>query len=101
YAARLRVSEGHLCRIVRKQTGMTASDLIHERVVVEVKRSLVHVEANISDISVSLGYDDPAYFARLFKRSTGQTPSEFRSAFDGELAAQLARNARRVMGTAA
>src|SRR5439155_22606156 len=47
YAARLRVSEGHLCRIVRKQTGMTASDLMQERVVVEANRLLARLEANI------------------------------------------------------
>jgi AraC-like DNA-binding protein len=90
YAKRLKVSEGHLNRIVRRHTGTTANNLIHERVLVEAKRALVHLDSNIAEIAASLGFEDPAYFARLFKKDTGQTPRAFRAAFDHALRAHAA-----------
>ena len=87
YAATLGVSKGHLNRMVRKQTGMTASNLVQERIVVEAKRMLTHMSTSILDIANSLGFKDPAYFARLFKKRTGQTPKQFKSAFHDTLKA--------------
>jgi AraC family transcriptional activator of pobA len=95
YAATLGVSKGHLNRMVRKQTGMTASNLVQERIVVEAKRMLTHMSTSILDIANSLGFKDPAYFARLFKKRTGQTPKQFKSAFDDTLKAISADNLKK------
>lgn len=82
YALMLEVSESHLSHTVRKHTGMTAGWFIQERVLLEAKRLLVHCEANISNIASELGFNDPAYFSRLFKKHTARSPRAFKSEFE-------------------
>lgn len=78
YAKLLNVTPGHLNDSVKQQSGKSASDIIHERLVLESKRFLYHSSLSIKEISVSLNYDDPAYFSRFFRKHVGLTPLEFR-----------------------
>lgn len=55
------------------------SELIKDRIVLEAKRLLVHSPLTIREIAYDLGYDDPAYFSRLFQLKTGQSPLAFRN----------------------
>ena len=80
YASLLHVTPGHLNDTLRLQTGRTATTLIHERIILEAKRALFHTPLSIKEIGYSLGFDDPAYFHRFFKRLTGTTPLDFRNA---------------------
>ncbi len=57
-----------------------ALQLIHERVLLEAKRNLIYTVQSVSQISYGLGFNDPAYFSRFFKRLTGQPPKAFRHA---------------------
>ncbi|MBC9795503.1 AraC family transcriptional regulator [Sinomicrobium weinanense] len=77
YAEMMHVSPKHLNRMVKTSLQKTTSDLIIERVMLEAKRLLVHSPNAFSDIARQLGYEDYAYFSRLFKQKTGLTPSEF------------------------
>ena len=79
YAQLLNVTPGHLNDIIREQTGRTATTLIQERIVLEAKRALVHADLSVKEIGYALGFDDPAYFNRFFKRLTGETPLNFRT----------------------
>ena len=44
----------------------------------EAKRMLIHTNMNIVQISLDLGYIDNSYFSRLFKKTTSETPLQFR-----------------------
>lgn len=80
YARRLGVTAGHLNDVVRQFTAGTAGELIHARELLEARRLLMHTELSVSEIAYQLGYKDPSYFARVFRKSTGQAPADFRTA---------------------
>ncbi len=79
YANILNISPGHLNDTVQKELGKTASDLIHERIVLEAKRLLYHSEKSIKEIAAALKYEDPSYFTKFFKSQTKNTPEQFRN----------------------
>jgi AraC family transcriptional activator of pobA len=79
YAERLGLSVERLNRIVRAETGMNAQALLHARLVSEARRRLVHLAAPVSRIGFELGFDDPAYFCRFFKRHAGRSPRAYRA----------------------
>jgi hypothetical protein len=51
------------------------------RIIFEAKRLLVHTSLTAKEIAYDLGYNDPAYFSRLFQTRTGESPSGFRANF--------------------
>jgi AraC family transcriptional regulator, transcriptional activator of pobA len=78
YAAALSVTPAHLSRVARSATGHCASDLILHRTIREARRNLVYTNLPISTIAYTLGFDDPAYFSRVYSTATGLSPSAFR-----------------------
>jgi len=78
YARLLKVTERALNEATRTTLGFTASQLIRERVMLEAKRLLLHSEISVSEVADRLGFDDPAYFSRCFKKHTSRSPLEFR-----------------------
>jgi AraC family transcriptional activator of pobA len=80
YARTLRVTSDHLSRRCRAITGLSARDLIHDRLVLEARRQLIGNPAPVADIGYRLGFSDPGHFSRLFSKRTGQTPSAYRRA---------------------
>lgn len=78
YAEALCVSERQLNEAVKRAVGRTASQLVQERIALEAKRLLTHTGKGVSEIAYQLNFDDPAYFARFFKKHSGCTPGEFR-----------------------
>lgn len=79
YAARLQVTASHLNETVRRTLGKTAGQVIRERIVLEARLLLRHSQLSISEIAYHLKFDDPSYFARFFRKYTGQAPAQFRS----------------------
>ena len=77
YAEWLCISPKHLNRIAQSVVKKTASDVLTDRVILEAKRMLIHLDQNLSDIAFQLGYEEYSYFVRVFRKRTGQTPSEF------------------------
>jgi len=59
------------------------NDIIKNRIILEAKRLLVHTDRTAKEIAYTLGYDDPAYFSRLFFIKTGEPPSGFRNKYLG------------------
>jgi AraC family transcriptional activator of pobA len=58
--------------------GVSAAELVQQRLLLEARRRLIHVAAPVAQIAYELGYQDPAYFCRIFKKRVGLTPSAFR-----------------------
>ena len=44
----------------------------------EAKRLLLHSEISVAEIADHLGFEDPAYFSRCFKKHTSRSPIDFR-----------------------
>ncbi|BDI03848.1 helix-turn-helix domain-containing protein [Sphaerotilus microaerophilus] len=80
YAERLGLSTERLNRMVRAETGQNAQALLHARLAREACRRLVHVAVPVSRLGFELGFEDPAYFCRFFKRLTGLSPRAYRAA---------------------
>ena len=57
------------------------NEVIKNRIILEAKRLLAHTSLTAKEIAYNLGYDDPAYFSRLFMAKTGESPSSFRANF--------------------
>lgn len=78
YAERLGISAAHLNRITRAHTGRSLRELIDLRLVEEARRNLVFTFLPAQSIAFTLGFSDPAYFNRFFRRHCGATPAEYR-----------------------
>lgn len=85
FAAELGVTPGHLNALCRRHVGRSAGDMIRGRVIAEARRLLVHTDDDVGRIGAYLGYPDPAYFSRVFKRATRVTPLAYRRAGRREL----------------
>ena len=81
YATRLGVTPNHLNDIVHEQTGHSAGELIRRRRLLDAKRMLSHSQLSVSEIGYSLGFEDPSYFSRFFRRYEGVTPTVFLEKF--------------------
>lgn len=78
YASMLNVSTKTLCNSITNCSGQTPLNFINDRIILEAKRMLKYTDMMVKEISYYLGFDDPSYFVKLFKRVTGHLPSEFR-----------------------
>lgn len=78
-ALQLNLSAKYLSDLLKQETGKTALELIHFYVISEAKNRLVEGELSISEIAYKLGFENPPYFSRLFKKETGLTPKEFKN----------------------
>lgn len=78
YASRLGISAAHLNALCRRLAGQSALQLINQRLLLEAKRCLVYTTMTVSQVSDSLGFSEPGYFSRFFKRGSGLSPKAFR-----------------------
>jgi AraC family transcriptional regulator, transcriptional activator of pobA len=78
YATKIGISTAHLNAVCREFVQRSALDLIHARIMLEAKRNLVYTSLTIKTVAEMLGFADPAYFTRFFKRQAGLSPKEFR-----------------------
>lgn len=79
YADKLGISVAHLNALCRQLTNQSALMLIHARLGLEARRHLIYTSMPVKDIAEALGFSDPAYFTRFFKRQTGLSPAAFRT----------------------
>lgn len=78
FAEKLNVHTNHLNRAIKKATGRTTTSHIADRLTTEAIALLKHTNWNISEISYTLGFEDPAHFNNFFKKQTSQTPRTYR-----------------------
>ena len=78
YAEKLNMQPSCLNNVTQRTSGITAGEMIRNRVIQEVKRLLFSTDKSIKEIGIEMGFDDPAYFSRFFKKYTGTPLSGFR-----------------------
>lgn len=78
YAGSMGITSSHLNAVCRQVASRSALELIHARMLLEAKRNLVYTSMTISVIAYAIGFSDPAYFTRFFKRQVGMSPKNFR-----------------------
>lgn len=78
YARTLGVGEKPLNDAVKRGRGKTASEMIHDRIVLEAKRLLLHSDHSAKEIAHFLHFDDPSHFSKFFRKKVGRSPSSFR-----------------------
>jgi AraC family transcriptional activator of pobA len=76
-AEKLALSTNSLYRIVKEYSGVSPKDFFTNRLMIEAQRKLHYSALSVKDLAYELGFNDPAYFSRLFKKCTGKTISEF------------------------
>lgn len=86
YAERLGITPTHLNRVARAETGLSVQGLLAQRLIEAAQRDLVFSPSPVNKIAYSLGFADPAYFNRFFRRAVGTTPGAFRAAEHRRLA---------------
>jgi len=78
YADQLFISSNYLNRLCKERRGVSAGQMIRQRVLLEAERLLIHTYKNISEVSFLLGFDNVSYFITFFKKKYGVSPDEFR-----------------------
>ncbi|PKL78006.1 MAG: AraC family transcriptional regulator [Ignavibacteriae bacterium HGW-Ignavibacteriae-4] len=78
YAEMLNMTSYQLNSITKTLLQKTVSDLIDDQIILEAKRILIGTSNQVNQVAYILGYDDPSYFIRFFKKQTRMTPEEFR-----------------------
>ncbi|MEC4005709.1 helix-turn-helix transcriptional regulator [Flavobacterium sp. SUN052] len=79
YASKMNITLKHLNRICKTILNQTVTNIITKRVVLEAKRLLVDKNKSISQVADELGFDNYAYFAKIFKKENGISAKEFRT----------------------
>jgi transcriptional regulator GlxA family with amidase domain len=78
-----RVPERTLKRRFKRATGLSLIDYLQNLRIEQAKRLLESSKRSADDISADVGYQDPSFFRRLFRRRTGMTPVGYRRMFQG------------------
>ena len=78
YADLLNLAPKTLSNKFHKLNLENPNEMIKNRIVLEAKRLLLYSELSVKEIAYQLGYEDPAYFNRIFLQKSGKTPAAFR-----------------------
>lgn len=83
-AADVYLSPTYLCMLFRQEAGITINNFQTQVRMENAKRLLSDYRNKLYDISEAVGYSNPSYFSRQFKKYTGMLPSEYRNRMGGE-----------------
>ena len=78
YATELAVTPGYLRSLCLEHTGLGAKPLLDRALIARASRLLLYSDATVERISSALGFKDPSYFSRFFRRECGVAPTGFR-----------------------
>jgi AraC family transcriptional regulator, transcriptional activator of pobA len=84
YADALAVPGPALAQALTRVTGRSTKELVTERVMVEAARLLRYTDLTVGEISYRVGFGDPLYFSRAFKRQMGRSPQAYRGTVRGD-----------------
>lgn len=78
YARMMNLSPMYLNEAVKSTTGFNLSQNIQNEIIIRAKRELAYTHKSIKEIAQELGFEDYAYFTRIFSKTAGTTPTDFR-----------------------
>ncbi len=78
-ASHLFVSTWYLCKVLKKATNKNFIDIVNGVRIESAKKQLAETYKKVYEISESVGFSELAYFSRIFKKTTGMTPNEYRN----------------------
>ena len=70
--------------LFKTKVGISIKWLMNHKRLLESKKEIAFTDKSVKEIAYELGYNDPAYFNRVFKKVAGKSPLQFREAFDYE-----------------
>jgi AraC family transcriptional regulator, transcriptional activator of pobA len=76
-AEKLALTTNSLYRIVKEYSGVSPKDFFTNRLMIEAQRKLQYAPLSVKELAFELGFNDPDYFSRFFKKCTGKSVSEF------------------------
>lgn len=76
-AEKLSLTTNSLYRIVKEYSGVSPKHFFTTRLIIEAQRKLRYSNLTVKEIAYELGFNDPDYFSRFFKKFTGKSISEF------------------------
>ncbi len=79
YAALLHLSNYQLNALTRETLDKSSSEVITDFLLLQAKRQLLATAGQVNQIAYEMGFQDPSYFIRFFKKHTGVSPQEFRN----------------------
>ncbi len=85
YAEKLAMHPNYLNAALKRATGKTAHELLHEHLIAMAKNLLSQTSLTVKEIAYQLSFNDPAHFTNFFKRYTSTTPIQFRLIFQNNL----------------
>ena len=81
YAEHFGVSESSFVKVFKRRFGVTPQQYKNDCRIKNAQSMLITTNNRISDIAKIVGFNDPLYFCRIFKKATEMTPSEYRENF--------------------
>ena len=76
-AEKLALTTNSVYRIVKEYSGVSPKDFFTKRLVIEAQRKLQYSNLSVKELAYELGFNDPDYFSRFYKKCTGKSISEF------------------------
>jgi len=76
-AEKLALTTNSLYRIVKEYSGVSPKDFFTNRLMIEAQRKLQYAPMSVKELAFELGFNDPDYFSRFFKKCTGKSLSDF------------------------
>jgi transcriptional regulator GlxA family with amidase domain len=93
------IPERTLKRRFKQATGLALIDYVQNLRIEEAKRLLESSDQPVDEIGFAIGYEDPSFFRRLFRRRTGMAPARYRRVFQPIHRGMPAMSHRRRTGT--
>lgn len=78
YAGALSVTQNHLSKVIKQESGKTPGMFIDEMLIMEIKSLLKYTELNISEIAYQLDFTDTSHLSKFFKKYSGLSPGQYR-----------------------
>ena len=78
FAEEVHLTPGYFGDMIKKETGVTAKEIISRHIVERAKQRLTESTDDISIVAYKLGFKHPQHFSRMFKRITGISPTQYR-----------------------
>ena len=78
-AEKTNYSEPHFCRLFKQSFGQNFTSYLTEYRINMAKKMLEQPTVNVKDVGKNVGYEDSNYFTKVFRRITGQSPTEYRN----------------------